>query len=52
MYTTFLNLLSKNKGKFNVEERKRFAEKAFEISSSYDFLINSYLSNKNSLKII
>ena len=51
MYSTFLNLLSKNKGKFNIEERKRFSAKAFEISSSYDFLINSYLSNKNSLKI-
>ena len=51
MYLTLLNLLSKNKGKFNIEERKRFSAKAFEISSSYDFLIHSYLSNKGFLKI-
>ena len=45
-YKEFLNLISKENGNTTVEDRKRFAAKAFNLSSHYDTAIFNYF-NKN-----
>lgn len=45
-YAEFLELISKNNGSISEENRKRFAGKAFNISSHYDTAIFNYF-NKN-----
>lgn len=45
-YAEFLDLISKNNGTLSQEDRKRFAGKAFNVSSHYDTAIFNYF-NKN-----
>jgi len=45
-YEEFLQILSENGGKISLENRKKFAAKAFGVSSHYDTAIFKYL-NKN-----
>ncbi len=45
-YSEFLELVSKTNGNISVEDRKRFATKAFNVSSHYDSAIFNYF-NKN-----
>ncbi|MFD1315463.1 bifunctional phosphoribosylaminoimidazolecarboxamide formyltransferase/IMP cyclohydrolase [Namhaeicola litoreus] len=47
-YDEFLTLISENKGALKLEDRKRFAAKAFAVSSAYDTAIFHYL-NKDEL---
>jgi phosphoribosylaminoimidazolecarboxamide formyltransferase/IMP cyclohydrolase len=53
-YSDFLSVISENNGGISIEDRKRFAAKAFNVSSHYDTAIFNYF-NKNhdlaSLKI-
>lgn len=53
-YSDFLTVISENNGEISLEDRKRFAAKAFNVSSHYDTAIFNYF-NKNhaiaSLKI-
>jgi len=44
-YTAVLELLQKNQGSTELADRKRFAAKAFDISSHYDTHIFNYLNN-------
>ena len=41
-YDEFLDDLDKNKGIFSIEKKKKYAAKAFKISSNYDNFINQY----------
>lgn len=41
-YGAFIDLLNKNEGAFTLEDKKRFAAKAFKISSGYDSAIFNY----------
>ena len=51
-YKPALDLLRSNNGQTTLEERKRFAMRAFDVSSHYDSSIYSYFSNNNeSLKV-
>ena len=51
-YQTLLDLLNKNNGNTNLEERKQLATEAFNVSSEYDIAIYNYLSDDQSnLKI-
>ena len=51
-YKPVLDLLRSNNGQTTPEERKRFAMRAFDVSSHYDSSIYSYFSNNNeSLKV-
>lgn len=43
-YDEFLTLISENKGEISLETRKRFAAKAFNISSHYDTAIFNYFN--------
>ena len=45
-YAEFLELISKNNGSISLEDRKRFATKAFNVSSHYDTAIFNYFNNK------
>ncbi len=45
-YPEFLNLLSEGKGDFSLKDKKRFAAKAFNISSHYDTAIFNYLNEE------
>lgn len=45
-YPEFLQLLSENKGEFSLADKKRFAAKAFNVSSHYDTAIFNYLNEK------
>lgn len=45
-YATFLELISKNNGAINYENRQQFATKAFNVSSHYDSAIFNYF-NRN-----
>jgi phosphoribosylaminoimidazolecarboxamide formyltransferase / IMP cyclohydrolase len=45
-YALFLEIISNNNGKTTLEDRKRFATKAFNVSSHYDSAIFNYF-NKN-----
>lgn len=46
-YSELLSILDKNEGKSTLEERKRFAGYAFNISSHYDSAIYRYFSNNS-----
>ncbi|MFN2260984.1 MAG: bifunctional phosphoribosylaminoimidazolecarboxamide formyltransferase/IMP cyclohydrolase, partial [Psychroflexus sp.] len=48
-YTEVLSLLQKEKGEINLEERKKFAAKAFNISSHYDTAIFNYFNQTEHL---
>ncbi len=53
-YDDFLTIISENKGKTTLEQRKKFALKAFNISSHYDTAIFNYFNSdkgENVLKI-
>lgn len=50
-YAEFLELISANNGSFSLENRKRFAAKAFNVSSHYDTAIFNYF-NKNNEEIV
>lgn len=41
-YAEFLDLLNRDKGKFSLEDKRRFATKAFQISAHYDTAIRNY----------
>jgi len=45
-YDEFLDILSKNNGAIELEDRKNFAAKAFSISSHYDTAIFKYLNQE------
>ena len=53
-YSEFLNVISQGEGSTTVEERKRFATKAFNVSSHYDTAIFQYFNtadHEHALKI-
>ncbi len=53
-YSEFLNVISEGNGSISIEDRKRFAAKAFNVSSHYDSAIFNYFNSSNeipSLKI-
>lgn len=45
-YAEFLKLLSQGKGDFSLKEKKRFAAKAFHVSSHYDTAIFNYFNTE------
>ena len=45
-YDPFLNIISQNKGTTTISERKKFAAKAFNISSHYDTAIFNYFNEE------
>jgi len=45
-YDEFLDILSKNNGGIELEDRKNFAAKAFSVSSHYDTVIFKYLNQE------
>jgi phosphoribosylaminoimidazolecarboxamide formyltransferase / IMP cyclohydrolase len=50
-YSEFLEIISEGKGKSSLNDRKRFAAKAFKVSSHYDTAIFNYLNKEeNSFK--
>lgn len=46
-YAEFLELITANKGRISLEDRKRFAGKAFNVSSHYDTAIFNYFNQNN-----
>jgi phosphoribosylaminoimidazolecarboxamide formyltransferase/IMP cyclohydrolase len=46
-YAAFLELISANNGSISLENRKRFAAKAFNVSSHYDTAIFNYFNKNN-----
>ncbi|GAA4298082.1 bifunctional phosphoribosylaminoimidazolecarboxamide formyltransferase/IMP cyclohydrolase [Aestuariibaculum suncheonense] len=46
-YAEFLEIISKNNGSISLEDRKRFATKAFNVSSHYDSAIFNYFNKDN-----
>ncbi|WP_100611812.1 bifunctional phosphoribosylaminoimidazolecarboxamide formyltransferase/IMP cyclohydrolase [Confluentibacter lentus] len=50
-YAEFLNIISENNGSISEENRKRFATKAFNVSSHYDSAIFNYF-NKNNEEVV
>ncbi|WP_067144645.1 bifunctional phosphoribosylaminoimidazolecarboxamide formyltransferase/IMP cyclohydrolase [Pseudotamlana agarivorans] len=46
-YAEFLEIISKNNGSISEEDRKRFAGKAFNVSSHYDTAIFNYFNQNN-----
>lgn len=50
-YAEFLNIISENNGSISEENRKRFAAKAFNVSSHYDSAIFNYF-NKNNEEVV
>ncbi|MCH4553142.1 MULTISPECIES: bifunctional phosphoribosylaminoimidazolecarboxamide formyltransferase/IMP cyclohydrolase [Aestuariibaculum] len=46
-YAEFLEIISKNNGSISLEDRKRFATKAFNVSSHYDSAIFNYFNQNN-----
>lgn len=50
-YAEFLNIISENNGSISEENRKRFAAKAFNVSSHYDTAIFNYF-NKNNEEVV
>ncbi|WP_372752156.1 bifunctional phosphoribosylaminoimidazolecarboxamide formyltransferase/IMP cyclohydrolase [Mariniflexile sp.] len=46
-YAEFLDLISENNGSISEENRKRFAAKAFNVSSHYDTAIFNYFNKNN-----
>ncbi|PID95008.1 MAG: bifunctional phosphoribosylaminoimidazolecarboxamide formyltransferase/inosine monophosphate cyclohydrolase [Bacteroidetes bacterium] len=51
-YQEFEDLLNKNEGVFSLEERKRFAGYAFNVSSHYDMAIYQHFSKKEEQKAL
>lgn len=49
-YKEFLDLLLQDNGNISIESRRRFAAKAFNISSHYDSAIFNYFNEKESLE--
>ncbi len=49
-YQEFLDLLLQDNGKISIESRRRFAAKAFNISSHYDSAIFNYFNAKESIE--
>src|SRR5690606_6881994 len=49
-YQEFLDVLLENKGKTSIENRRRFAAKAFNISSHYDSAIFNYFNGEESIE--
>ncbi len=45
-YSEFLNLISENGGKTSLEDRKKFAAKAFQVSSHYDTAIFNFFNSE------
>ncbi|OSY87524.1 phosphoribosylaminoimidazolecarboxamide formyltransferase [Tenacibaculum holothuriorum] len=45
-YDEFLNIISENNGETNINDRKKFAAKAFNISSHYDTAIFNYFNEE------
>ncbi|WP_027138585.1 bifunctional phosphoribosylaminoimidazolecarboxamide formyltransferase/IMP cyclohydrolase [Gaetbulibacter saemankumensis] len=50
-YAEFLEIISKDNGSISLEDRKRFATKAFNVSSHYDTAIFNYF-NKNEDEVV
>jgi phosphoribosylaminoimidazolecarboxamide formyltransferase/IMP cyclohydrolase len=50
-YSGFLELISEGKGATSIEDRKRFAAKAFKVSSHYDTAIFNYF-NQNEEEVV
>lgn len=48
-YTVFLQLLSEGNGQTSLEDRKRFAAKAFNVSSHYDTAIFNYFNEEETV---
>ena len=48
-YEDFLKVISENKGAVSLKDRKRFAAKAFNVSSHYDTAIFNYFNNDNGI---
>jgi phosphoribosylaminoimidazolecarboxamide formyltransferase / IMP cyclohydrolase len=48
-YTDFLNLLNEKQGKTDLEDRKLFAAKAFNITSNYDTAIFNYFNKTENI---
>ena len=48
-YEDFLNVISSTKGEISLADRKRFAAKAFNVSSHYDSAIFNYFNNDHSI---
>lgn len=48
-YSDFLNIISEGKGTTTLETRKKFAAKAFNISSHYDTAIFNYFSDEENI---
>ncbi|WP_242156418.1 bifunctional phosphoribosylaminoimidazolecarboxamide formyltransferase/IMP cyclohydrolase [Aestuariivivens sediminis] len=51
-YKEFLELLTANNGTFSEEDRKRFAAKAFHVSSHYDTAIFHYFNQNNTEPVL
>ncbi|WP_459212675.1 bifunctional phosphoribosylaminoimidazolecarboxamide formyltransferase/IMP cyclohydrolase [Aquimarina rhabdastrellae] len=49
-YEEFLQVITNGKGAITIEERKRFATKAFKVSSHYDTAIFNYFNSDNEEK--
>jgi len=48
-YEEFLNILSENNGEISLSDRKKFAAKAFNVSSNYDTAIFNYFNSDHSI---
>ncbi|MBK5192809.1 MAG: bifunctional phosphoribosylaminoimidazolecarboxamide formyltransferase/IMP cyclohydrolase [Flavobacteriaceae bacterium] len=48
-YTEFLELISQNNGETSLEDRKKFAGKAFNVSSHYDTAIFNFFNSEESV---
>ena len=48
-YTEFLDLISQNNGETSLEDRKKFAGKAFNVSSHYDTAIFNFFNSEESV---
>ncbi|MGB5666037.1 MAG: bifunctional phosphoribosylaminoimidazolecarboxamide formyltransferase/IMP cyclohydrolase [Maribacter sp.] len=51
-YSEFLNIISTNNGNTTLEDRKRFAAKAFNVSSHYDTAIFNYFNKNHELAVL
>lgn len=50
-YAEFLELISANNGEISLKDRKRFAAKAFNVSSNYDTAIFNYFNKEEKLPV-
>ncbi|WP_109301567.1 bifunctional phosphoribosylaminoimidazolecarboxamide formyltransferase/IMP cyclohydrolase [Aquimarina sp. AU474] len=48
-YAEFLNVITEGNGNISIEDRKRFAAKAFNVSSHYDTAIFNYFNNDHAI---